>query len=99
MFAFCSICSLSLGPWADYTLFGKTIFDLLDYFTSNILLPIVAIGVCLYVGYVLPRSFFFNETNNGGTVRFRLAPMFYWFIRVVAPLLLLAVFVNKLFFD
>ncbi len=99
MFAFCSICSLSLGPWADFKIFGMTIFDLLDYFTSNILLPIVAIGICIYVGYVLPRSFFFNETNNGGTVRFRLASMFYWFIRVVAPLLLLAVFVNKLFFD
>ncbi len=99
LFVFCSICSLSLGPWADFTVFGKTIFDLLDYFTSNILLPIVAIGVCIYVGYVLPRSFFFNETSNGGSVKFRLAPMFYWFIRIVAPVLLLAVFANKLFFD
>ena len=27
--------SLSFGPWAEYTLFGKTLFDLLDYLTSN----------------------------------------------------------------
>ena len=99
MAGFSTVCAMSLGPWADVTVAGMTIFDFLDYFTSNILLPVAAIGVCIYVGYVLPKSFFIREMRNGGGVRFRLAPLFYWFVRIVAPVLILAAFVNKLFFE
>lgn len=99
MVVFSTVCAMSLGPWAGVQVAGMTIFDFLDYFTSNILLPVAAIGVCIYVGYVLPKSFFIREMRNGGGVRFRLAPLFYWFVRIVAPVLILAAFVNKLFFE
>lgn len=41
--------SLSFGLWQDVKPFGRSIFDLLDYVTSNLLLPIggIAISVCL----------------------------------------------------
>lgn len=97
MLFFCSVCSLSQGPWSDYTLFGMTIFDLIDYFTSNIMLPVVAIGVCLFVGFGLPKSFFIKEITNGHTITSRLSGVFYAFIRYIAPLLILLVFINKLF--
>lgn len=99
MVVFSAVCAMSLGPWADVQVAGMTIFDFLDYFTSNILLPVAAIGVCIYVGYVLPKSFFIREMRNGGGVKFRMAPLFYWFVRIVAPVLILAAFVNKLFFE
>lgn len=96
MLLFCSVCSLSQGPWAGLTLFGLNIFGLLDYFSSNILLPIVAISVCLYVGFVLPKRFFFNEITNHGTMKPRMAKVFFLFIRFIAPLLILTVLVSKL---
>lgn len=99
MVVFSTVCAMSLGPLADVQVTGMTIFDFLDYFTSNILLPVAAIGVCIYVGYVLPKSFFIREMRNGGGVKFRMAPLFYWFVRIVAPVLILAAFVNKLFFE
>lgn len=98
MLVFGTVCALSLGPWSGVRLFGMTIFDFLDYFTSNILLPIAAVGVCLYVGYVLPKRFFFNEMSNGGSLRSRSAKLFYWFVRIAAPVMILAAFANKLFF-
>ena len=64
MLVFSTVCALSLGPWSGVQLFGMTIFDFLDYFTSNILLPVAAVGVCLYVGYGLPKRFFFKEVSN-----------------------------------
>ena len=97
MLVFSTVCALSLGPWAGVQVFGMTIFDFLDYFTSNILLPVAAVGVCLYVGYGLPKRFFFKEVSNEGTVKFRYAPLFFWFVRIVAPLMILAAFANKLF--
>lgn len=96
MFAFCSVCSLSQGPLAEYTLFGMSIFELIDNFTSNIMLPVVTISVCLYTGFALPKSFFINEITNNGNLKVRAAGIFYLFIRFVAPLLLLSVFVNRL---
>lgn len=96
MLGFCSVCALSQGPWAGYTLFGLTVFELLDYFTSNIMLPVVAISVCLYVGFVLPKDFFFREITNGGSLKTKFATTFFLFIRYIAPLLILLVLVNKL---
>ena len=45
--------SLSLGPWSDVLLFGMTIFDLMDYVTANLLLPLGAIAISLFVGWVI----------------------------------------------
>jgi NSS family neurotransmitter:Na+ symporter len=43
--------SLSFGPWADLTLFGMTIFDLMDFFATKLLLPAGAIGMAIFVGW------------------------------------------------
>ena len=40
--------SLSLGVWKEYTLFGKGFFDLLDYLSSNLLLPLGGIFIALF---------------------------------------------------
>ena len=96
IFPLSAICSLSLGPWSHIRLFGLTIFDALDYFTSNIMLPLVAISVCIYVGHILPKSFLNNEMTNHGAVRSRIAPVVLFAIRYIAPLLVAAVFVNKI---
>ncbi|MCL6264138.1 sodium-dependent transporter [Craterilacuibacter sp. RT1T] len=43
--------SLSFGLLADYTLFGRNVFELMDYSASNILLPIGGIGTALFAGW------------------------------------------------
>ena len=96
LFLLSAICSLSLGPWDNIRIFGMTIFDALDYFTSNIMLPLVAISVCIYVGHILPKSFLNEEMTNKGTVRSRIVPIVLFSIRYIAPLLVAAVLVNKI---
>ena len=44
--------SLSFGILSDFKIFGKTFFDLLDYLTSNILMPICTIAICLIAGWI-----------------------------------------------
>lgn len=62
LFIVLSICSipacLSMGPWADYKIFGKTFFDALDYLTCNIMMPISALFVLALTGW-----FFFDRTK------------------------------------
>lgn len=96
LFLLSSICSLSLGPLSHIRILGSTIFDALDYFTSNIMLPIAAIGVCIYVGHVLPKSFLHDEMTNYGTVKSRLTSLVLFSIRYVAPVLIAGVFVTKI---
>ncbi|NDV11293.1 sodium-dependent transporter [Crenobacter caeni] len=43
--------SLSFGLLADYKLFGRNAFELMDYTASNILLPVGGIGTALFAGY------------------------------------------------
>ena len=45
--------TLSFGILKDFTLFNKTIFDLLDYSTSNILLPFNTLLICLLSGWCI----------------------------------------------
>lgn len=43
--------SLSFGLLADYKLFGRNAFELMDYSASNILLPLGGIGTALFAGW------------------------------------------------
>lgn len=96
LFLLSSICAMSLGPLSHLQIFDKTIFDALDYLTSNIMLPVVAIFVCIYVGHVLPKSFLRDEMTNRGTMRSAVMPAILFIIRYIAPLLIAAVLINKL---
>ena len=49
-------CALSFGPLADVKLFGKTIFDLFDYATSNIGMPIGCLGIAGVAGWTAWRT-------------------------------------------
>lgn len=88
--------SLSFSSLADAKIFGLTIFDFLDNFSTNILLPLVSLGVCIYVGWVLPGAFLRDELTNGGKLRAWPNTLSMLIIRYAAPLLIILVFVYNL---
>ena len=45
--------TLSFGILADMKIFGKTLFDFLDFITSNIMLPLNTLFLCLISGWYL----------------------------------------------
>ena len=45
--------TLSFGILSDIKLFDKTIFDLLDFITSNVMLPLNTLFLCLIAGWYL----------------------------------------------
>ena len=47
-----TLSALSFGVLSDVKLFGKTIFDLFDYATSNIGMPIGVLGLALVCGWI-----------------------------------------------
>ena len=51
-----TLCALSFGPLGEFTICGMTIFNLFDFVSSTVLLPLGGIFISLYVGFVLKRS-------------------------------------------
>ena len=94
LFIFSTICSLSFSTLKDFTIFGNTIFDFLDSFATNILLPIVSILVCVFMGWIVDKKYFENEITNGGRLRNATFPMVRFIVKYVAPPLILLILVS-----
>ncbi|WP_191601207.1 sodium-dependent transporter [Marinomonas algicola] len=54
-------CLLAFNEWSDFTPFGKNMFDLLDYATANIMLPLGGIFVSLFAGWAVLPKYSFDE--------------------------------------
>lgn len=91
-----TVCSLSMGIWGDVQLFGKNIFDLLDYFCTTIMMPLSGVFIALFVGWVVKRKVFVDDVTNDHALRPRSANLVYWLLKWVAPILLLAAFLGVL---
>ena len=84
-----------MGPLSGITLFGLNIFDLLDKFATNMLLPVVSIGTCLYVGWFGPRRLLHSQLGNRGTLRSPLTGIITFILRWVAPVLIAAILLSN----
>ena len=97
-FIFAVICSLSIGPWKDFTLFGKTIFDLFDYVSANILLPLGGLLVSLFVGYRLDKQVTYMQVTNDNTLKIWYFKPFIFILRYFAPVAIILIFLSGLGF-
>lgn len=96
MLVFGAVCSLSFSTLSAYTVFGMNIFECLDALTNYILLPVVAIGGCVYVGWFAPRGLMHNQLTNHGTLNNRLAPAVMFALRYLAPVAILTIMIAGL---
>lgn len=89
-----AVCSLSLGavPWLKIG--GMAVFDFLDAMTTNVLLPISAFCICIYVGWVMRKQFLHDELTNYGSFRSSLAPAVAFLIKWVCPILIAMILVS-----
>ncbi len=94
LFLFSTLCSLSQGSLGDFKIFGLTIFDLLDYATANIMLPIVSILLCIYLGWFAPKHLFSKELTNNGAITARSYKIVLFIVRYIAPLLITGIIVS-----
>lgn len=46
------VATLSFGAWSDVKFFGKNFFDLLDYITSNVGMPLSTFGIAIAASWV-----------------------------------------------
>lgn len=88
-------CSLSMGKWSGFTIGGLGLFDLFDFVTAKIMLPVGGLLTALYVGYFCDNSQLRDEITNHGTVAMGFYKVYLFLVRFVAPLAIIAIFLNQ----
>ncbi|MCX8145496.1 MAG: sodium-dependent transporter [Azovibrio sp.] len=83
---------LSFNDWAAYTLFGLNLFELLDFLTSRIMMPLSGLAIALFVGWSMRRARVMEE------MQLPEAPFNLWYraLRYLAPVGILLVFLHVL---
>lgn len=92
-------CALSGSILADFRLFGRNMFNLMDFVSSNLLLPAGGILIALFIGWVWGRDAFTRAVSNQGALEnTALASALVVLLRYVSPVLILVVMLNGLGF-
>jgi len=91
------VCSLSLGAWNGLRMFGMTVFDMFDFVTGQLFLPMVGFLTCIFIGWFAPHKIVRDEFTNLGTLRNVTMFHFYLFlVKYVCPLCILFIFLHQL---
>ena len=86
--------TLSQGPLDELTFFGKNLFSIFDYMAANVVLPLGALLIAIFVGWFLGRKNVRDEITNAGALRGRLFGIFIFIVKFLAPLAIAIVFLN-----
>lgn len=91
-----ALCSLSLGVGSDLTLLGQNFFGVLNFTSSNILLPLGGMMIALFLGWQIKRNETFDELSNEGTLKLKLFRPFLVIIKFLAPIAIAIVFLHQI---
>ncbi len=83
--------------FGEVIIFNKNFFDLFDYMSSNIMLPLGGLSVVILVGYMINKDDIRRElSNNNSLDNDRVIYYLLFVIKYITPLLLLIVFLNSI---
>ena len=87
-----TLCALSFNVLSDVKLFDKTIFDLFDYISSNILLPAGGFILAVFVGWIMNKKVVKDQLTNNGTLNVPTLKLILFCIRYIAPIAIPLIF-------
>jgi NSS family neurotransmitter:Na+ symporter len=81
---------------ADVKIFGKNFFDLFDFASSNVLLPVGGLAIAVVGGWVISRKDFRKELNHGYAAEPWHGRIVLAFVKFLSPVLILLILLNSL---
>ncbi len=83
--------SLGFGMWDHITWNGMTILDMFDFTSNSVIMPIVAMLTCIFVGYVIKPKAIIGEVELSS--QFKRRKMYRVFIKYIAPFIMAAILI------
>lgn len=90
------LCALSFGALSDFKIFGLDFFNLFDYLSSNIFLPVGGFFCSIFVGWLVDRKFIKNQLTDNGTFKFQMLGILVFFLRWICPVAIFLIFLNSI---
>ncbi len=95
VFVFCIVFGipscLGYSVWSGFNVAGKSILDLFDFITNSVMMPIVALLTCIFIGYVIKPKALIEEVEISGP--FKAKKLFTVVIKYIAPVCIVAILV------
>ena len=87
-------CVFSFNIWSgeEYKLFGKTFFDILDFLTANLMLPLGGMLVAIFAGWKMGRNRMIKELGLSNAMFNIWMPL----TRIIAPVAVMVILVTSL---
>ena len=79
---------------AELTFFGKNAFDLMDFMTSSVMMPIAAILTSVFLGYFVDKQVLQDKFTQH--VPLAVFNIWYFLIRYIVPFAIVVLLLNKL---
>lgn len=83
--------SLGFGIWSFIAPFGMSLLDFFDFVSNSVLMPIVAILTCIFVGFVIKPKAIIDEVEING--KFGIKKFYSVMIKYIAPVFLAAILI------
>lgn len=90
------LCSLSLGVTKEFTIFGLGMFDLFDFVTAKLMLPLGGLLISIFTGWYLDKKLVWSEITNNGTLKVSTYKLIIFILKYVAPIAISVIFINEL---
>ena len=90
------LCSLSLGVTKGITIFGLGMFDLFDFVTAKIMLPLGGLCISIFTGWYLDKKIVWSEITNDGTLKVPVYKLIIFILKYIAPIAISCIFINEL---
>lgn len=90
------LCSLSLGVTKDFTIFGLGMFDLFDFVTAKLMLPLGGLFISIFIGWYLDKRLVWSEITNNGTLKVHTYKLIVFILKYIAPIAISIIFINEL---
>jgi NSS family neurotransmitter:Na+ symporter len=86
--------TLSFSDLKDVDILGQSIFGLMEYTAANVLLPLGALLIVIFVGWNLQKKRVYKEVSNENVLKVRYFKIFFFIVKWLAPLAIAAIFLN-----
>ena len=85
--------ALGFGPLSMISLGGMTILDMFDFLSNSVLMPLVALGTCIFVGWIIGTKTVTDELELSAP--FRHKKLLEIMVKYVAPIFLLLILISS----
>ncbi len=86
--------ALGYGVWDSVKIIGMSFLDFFDFISNSVLMPIVALLTCIFIGYIIKPQAVIDEVES--SAKFKSKKIFVVMIKYIAPIFILLILLSSL---